>query len=59
MSDSSQSILKVNKKQIGIKIITGEFYIGEYQPAQKLLKDRKVKVINSKSRTSPGLVSTW
>ena len=33
--------LKLNKKLIGFKIITLEFYIGGYQPAQKWLKDRK------------------
>ena len=48
MSDSSQSILKLNKKQIGFKIISWEFYIGAYQPAQKWLKDRKGRILSFK-----------
>jgi len=35
MPDSSQSLLKLNKKQIDNKLIGWEFYIGGYQPAQK------------------------
>jgi hypothetical protein len=46
VSDFSQSILNLNKKQIGIKIITWEFYIGGYQPAQKWLKDRKGRILS-------------
>ena len=54
---TSQSILKLNKKQIGFKIITWKFYFGGYQPAQKWLKDHKGRVINKKSLISQGLVS--
>jgi hypothetical protein len=32
--------------QISFKIITWEFYIGGYQPAQKWLKDRKGRVLS-------------
>jgi hypothetical protein len=46
LPDSSQSILKLNKKLNGFKIITEEFYIGGYQPAQKWLKDRKGRVLS-------------
>jgi len=53
MSDSSQSILKLNKKTIDFRIITWEFYIGGYQPAQNWLKDRKGKKL--KFEDSPTL----
>jgi hypothetical protein len=46
MSNSSQSILKLNKKQIRYKIITKEFNIGGYQPAQKSFKERKGRLLN-------------
>jgi hypothetical protein len=46
MSDSSQSICKLNKKPVGYKIITEKFYIGGYQSAQKWLKDRKSRVLS-------------
>jgi hypothetical protein len=38
--------IKLDKKQISYKIITREFYIGGYQPAQKWLKDRKGRVLS-------------
>ena len=46
MSDHPQSQLKLNNKPIGFKIITLEFYIGGYQPAQKWIKDRKGRVLS-------------
>jgi hypothetical protein len=46
VSDSSQSILKLNKKQIGSKINAWEFDKGGYQPAQKWLKDRKGRILS-------------
>ena len=47
--DSSQSILKLNKKQIDYKLIAWEFCLGDYQPAQKWQIDRKVRVLFSEN----------
>jgi len=38
--------LKAKQKPDCHKIITPEFYIGGYQPAQKWLKDRKGRVLS-------------
>ena len=46
MPDSSPSILKLNKKSIGTKIITWGIDIGGYKPAQKWQMDHKGRVLS-------------